>query len=341
MRVLIVAWRAIRVMWACLTKTRELPWIPISITVIIGGGLAATPILLYYYLCVVLTNVCSDSSSDICCLVRDNPPWLLVTGLAIASPTILLWFWRDKHRRKDLRIAGTGQVTERFSRAIEHLGSGEMAVRLGGIYALEKIAKDNPDDYMATIIETLSAFVREESKKRDDEQELQDRKYQDLNADVMAALAVLGRLDNKTGTQADLTRANFNRALLSGVILKGAILDGANLMGAYLVEVDLTKASLRAAKLKKAILMEANLTKAKLRRANLMEANLKGAILTGAYLTRTILTGANLKGAILTGAILREPSLEGAMYDSGTVFPKGFDPVRAGMVLEGAGEEQT
>src|SRR6266511_4508891 len=61
--------------------------------------------------------------------------------------------------REQLQIAQQGQVTERFTRAIDQLGHAELDVRLGGIYALERIASDSPDD-RTTIAEVLTAFVR-------------------------------------------------------------------------------------------------------------------------------------------------------------------------------------
>ena len=42
----------------------------------------------------------------------------------------------------NVRVAQEGQVTERFTRAIEQLGDGNLAIQLGGIYALERLAKD-------------------------------------------------------------------------------------------------------------------------------------------------------------------------------------------------------
>ena len=58
------------------------------------------------------------------------------------------------------RTAEQGHITDRFTAAVEQLGSDKMAVRLGAIYALERISKDSPRDYW-TIMETLTAFVRE------------------------------------------------------------------------------------------------------------------------------------------------------------------------------------
>jgi hypothetical protein len=45
---------------------------------------------------------------------------------------------------RQLQISREGQVTDRFTRAVDQLGHPEVDVRLGGIYALERIAKDSP-----------------------------------------------------------------------------------------------------------------------------------------------------------------------------------------------------
>jgi hypothetical protein len=60
------------------------------------------------------------------------------------------------------RLTLQGQITDRYTKAIEQLGSDKLDVRLGGIYALERIAKDSERDH-PTVVEVLSAFVREHS----------------------------------------------------------------------------------------------------------------------------------------------------------------------------------
>jgi hypothetical protein len=59
-----------------------------------------------------------------------------------------------------IRIARDGQMTERFTRAIEHLGSEKLDIRLGGIYALERLALNSPDDRPA-VTPILGAYVRD------------------------------------------------------------------------------------------------------------------------------------------------------------------------------------
>jgi hypothetical protein len=56
------------------------------------------------------------------------------------------------------RTAEQGHITDRFTAAVEQFGSDKMAVRLGAIYALERISKDSRRDHW-TIMETLTAYV--------------------------------------------------------------------------------------------------------------------------------------------------------------------------------------
>src|SRR5215218_5855243 len=58
------------------------------------------------------------------------------------------------------RVAEQGHITDRFTKAVEQLGSDKLEVRLGGIYALERVARDSRRDH-GPIMETLTAFVRE------------------------------------------------------------------------------------------------------------------------------------------------------------------------------------
>lgn len=53
-----------------------------------------------------------------------------------------------------------GQRTDRFTRAVDQLGEdGKLDVRLGGIYALEQLAKESAEDH-GPIMEVLCAYVR-------------------------------------------------------------------------------------------------------------------------------------------------------------------------------------
>ena len=77
-----------------------------------------------------------------------------------------------------------GQVTERFTRAVEQLGSEQLTIRLGGIYSLERIARDSQKDHW-TVMEVLTAVVRERSGSLSD-----DERSRMPCTDVQAAVTV-------------------------------------------------------------------------------------------------------------------------------------------------------
>jgi Pentapeptide repeats (8 copies) len=226
------------------------------------------------------------------------------------------------HSREQLQIAQQGQITERFTRAIDQLGHAQLDVRLGGIYALERIARDAPDD-RPTIGEVLTAFVRSHAPwpprlpgqyrataSIDEVPELQVRA-----ADVQTSLTVLGR-----GSFARTT-GQGHQLDLHAVDLRNVDLRGAHLGGAYLVYAHLEGADLSGAHLERARLRGTYLEGANLSRGFLGEA-FRGAHLAGADLSRAHLQGADLDGA----------NLERAVADEHTRWPAGFDWRAAGVI---------
>ncbi|WP_306749601.1 pentapeptide repeat-containing protein [Saccharothrix yanglingensis] len=55
--------------------------------------------------------------------------------------------------------AAARRITELFTKAVEHLGAGEAPVRLGGLYALERLAQDNPEQRQS-IVNVVCAYLR-------------------------------------------------------------------------------------------------------------------------------------------------------------------------------------
>ncbi|HEY9878473.1 MAG TPA: hypothetical protein V6D29_08455, partial [Leptolyngbyaceae cyanobacterium] len=92
----------------------------------------------------------------------------LGTVATIAGGVVLFLNFLDSNKRlrldtkkteKDLRLNESRLVAERFSKAIEQIGDDNIHIQLGGIYSLEQIAKDSPNDYFWIVIEVLTAFV--------------------------------------------------------------------------------------------------------------------------------------------------------------------------------------
>jgi Pentapeptide repeats (8 copies) len=236
-----------------------------------------------------------------------------------------------------------GQVTERFTRAIDQLGHESPDVQLGGIYALERIAKDSVQD-RASIAEVLAAFVRNHAPWPSSRpgQPGDDWPIEDIPAmwawapEAQAALSVLGRqklpidlpraLDLRS---TDLRRADQIEVQLQGVDFEGAQLWSADLRWARLREANFFEADLHEADLEGADLQGASLVLAELYDARLQDAQLQGADLRSAELQ-----DANLRGAQMQKANLERSRLRGARYNNKTVWPDGFDYEAAGAKLK-------
>jgi hypothetical protein len=155
---------------------------------------------------------------------------LLGVGGVIAVVTLL--FTRAKHilEREKQSLDQDANWTSRYTEAIAQLGDeSSISIRLGGIYALERIAQDALRDRQ-TILDVLCAYLREKSPVTTKAGE----KAALMPTDTAAAAAVVGRitqlsrptnaanLKNTTLTGADLTHANLTDARLLRANLTGA-----------------------------------------------------------------------------------------------------------------------
>lgn len=180
-----------------------------------------------------------------------------------------------------------GQLTDRFTKAVAQLGDDKLEIRLGGMYALERIARDSPKDHW-TVMEILSAYIRENAKKKQEIAENNSNKTandkageakrnKEITTDIQAALTIIGRRKIEQDSKKEkinLSRANLSEANLSEANLSGADLSGADLSGAFLSRTNLSEAFLVGTNLSGAFLSETNLSGTFLLNADLREARI-------------------------------------------------------------------
>ena len=203
--------------------------------------------------------------------------------------------------QEKLDIDRQGQLTNRFIQATGQLGAAlqggqpNIEVRLGGIYALNRISKDWPKDYWP-ITDVLTAYVRHNARWASSSGAVRESKP---TTDIQAILTILGRNAPPGGFD--------ERHKLD---LRNTDLRGAEFWDARLEWTDFWGAHLEDAKFWGAVLRNAKLEHAHLERANLRAAKLEGASLEGADVT-------------------------GAVFDRDTVWPAGFDAPGRGAVFAG------
>ena len=277
--------------------------------------------------------------------------FVLPFGATGALVALALAGWRSWAQFQQTQTDRRRQVTQSFEGAVALLGHDNPSVRIGAIYALERIARQNRDEHWP-IMETLTAYVREWSARRklraeakasgEMAEEAQLSPTGDLetqpepkraDADLQAVFTVLGRrrIDHEQGTGWVPRGVNLEGAHLAYSntdaprVFAGAILRNATLFRAVLWEANLEGADLSWADLRRARLEGANLARADLEAADLRWAWLRGAKNTnGANLIEAKLDHADLRGANLSTAKgVTQKQLNSASGDTGTKIPEG------------------
>jgi hypothetical protein len=236
-------------------------------------------------------------------------------GMVLLVGAYLTWRQTQISRaasREELQLTREGQLTDRFTRAVEQQGSGDVAVRVGGIYALGRIADESVTD-RASIADLLTAYVRRNAPWPPPtagpfpaDIPLDELPHLTVRApDIQAILTVLGRRRPSPPhpalwTSLDLTRTDLRRSSLPGLNLWRVRFREASLAKAWLFKADLRGVDFRKTDLRDANLREAtaDLTtwwpdedfdpaaagvrvRPDLENADLRSSDLKGADLTG------------------------------------------------------------
>jgi hypothetical protein len=236
-----------------------------------------------------------------------------LAGLVLVAGAFATW--------RQVQISRHGQITERVTKAVDQLAGARMDVRVGGIYALERVAKDSPEDRNA-VVSILSAFVRTQSPWTAPKPFTHDHEPVPVEegppwpgtraGDVQIALYVIARRPQPDTTwKPFLSFSNLSQARMGNRDWRGLICQYSNLTRAWMPN---------------AVLDEAQLNGTDLRHAHLVGARLTNAQLNGAHLQRADLRNADLRGADLTDACLDQADLTGTRSDLNTRWPSGFTP---------------
>jgi hypothetical protein len=275
--------------------------------------------------------------------------------------------WRQVH------ISREGQITDRFTRAVDQLGSRVSDVRIGALYALERIARNSPAD-RDHIQYLLGAYIRTRMPWPGCAA-ASGSLFQPQSA-IVSWLRPLARLKRGVGPKQVARRAGWAQKNLASSAGTTSWNHGAatgstqhptptldeNLpwmrvrapdiqaaMGVlgrrppsrdeptiYLSRVDLRSIALRRARLNGAKLRYANLARAVLEAVWLERSDLTAADLRRAFLEGAHLNGANLSRAYLQGANLRRADLSNANLQGANLA----DTILDGTVLRGAQADQ-
>ena len=284
--------------------------------------------------------------------IKTNPELLrgiglFVLGIGVAPLGLYLAYNRTESLRTQTETEKEKNVTDAFAKSVELLGNERITARQGGIYALGRIAEDNPELH-TMIMDIVASYIRQESLDRfnsglqgskNEGELIKEFSSKPVSMDIEAAVAVIKQrnmendkllgefgyfldLSNAYIFNADfsdtkLTRVNFSDSVMINCLFDNTDLSesnfkASNLKGSSFLDCNLQWTNLLEADLQEAGLQVADLRRVHLRGADLQWADLQGADLRGADLQEADLQWADLQGADLRGADLQEADLQEA-----------------------------
>ncbi len=257
---------------------------------------------------------------------------------------------------RSLLLTREGHITDRYAKAIEQIGNQSLDVRIGGVYALERLARDSAVD-RETILEVLTAFIREHTRTGP-----QQPSAEPVCADVQAAIVVLARrknvereskpldfyhsgLNHANFVDGDFRNAWFYYCRLDHAIFSGAALNGAALSFCRANGMAFTGCTARNANFVNAVYTNGWFLHADLTNTDFYGCDLSGsdfgrryaedgvppcppAILANARLAKAKVTKTNLRGVDLrTVRGLTKQQLAEAITDANTLLPERWGDV--------------
>ncbi len=228
-----------------------------------------------------------------------------IGGVALLIGLVLTW--------RTLRLNRETHLTDRFSAAVTQLDATTATARTGAILALERIARDSPND-RPMVVTTLATYIRER-RAIDELSTAPDR----VPPDVQAAVEVLGR---RPGARQEEMRLDLSHCDLSGCFLDFSNWRDANFVYSRLIDSWFTQADIRNAALAFAEILEVGFVGANAVGASFARSRVKG------YFTGADLRNVDFHRSDLTGSSFERqsrdrggpespgPKLQGANFES-------------------------
>ena len=270
-----------------------------------------------------------------------------VSTLIISFVVACVLISQFNQTNKQIGIQEKGKSADRFRDGIELLGTSSDAITLGGIYLLNNLAHEYPNEYAAQVFEIFCGYLRTDSKQNwfDHRQVYRDsniidslilsqyifpNKYQTIIDKVFKDSTMFYRNSIGKNYKVDLRGACFINADLSKVNFEGANLESSKMCWSKLDSSNFESANLRFADLKessfiKTILVRAKLHGAKLQGAYMFMTQMQGARLDVTSMEAVFLMSANLEGAHLVSTHLEGSFIRLTNFDGACLSKVHFD----------------
>ena len=231
--------------WLVIATRKKWDWIPWVILLIIFVAIGSS--LSWEY-----RDILHDEQRDSVSTTIRNLGLVIGGGIAI-----LLAVWRSIVAERQADTARESLLNESYQKGAEMLGNDILSVRLGGIYALERLAAESPDHYHIQVMKLFCAFVVQTSQERCEVTLEGTGSSARTQIDTQA---IMDAIRNRKKVGIRLERTSEMTLELGSAYLEGLDLRNADLTGANLMDANLSRAELAGADLYHATLLSTNLT---------------------------------------------------------------------------------
>ncbi len=218
---------------------------------------------------------------------------LYLLGTGTAPLGLYLTYSRTASLRSQTDNEKDKNVTDAFAKSAELLDSKSRAGRQGGIYALEKIAKDNPERH-STIMKIMISYIRGETYQRFherlNEEDLIDKLAKEpMPSDIEAAIEVVRerqtnndeslKSDEKKSFKPkfDLSNSYVFNADFSATNLSNTNFSDSIMFGCRFDRTDLSESSFVSSNLQGSSFVGSKFKKCEFKKTNFQECDLSGS----------------------------------------------------------------
>lgn len=303
----------------------------------------ATVILIFLAVLAAIRILLSGSSGATSSAVQPLATSAVVIVAVLGTPFVL---WRAIVAQRQVDIAEQGHITDRITTAVQGLGAEKtqkivledgssrettlpnLEVRIGSIYALERIARDSPRDHI-NIMEILCAYIRHNApvvlaSKQEDESNVVEPRHYKPRDDIQTIVEVLGRRTEQqrkfegeyvSGSNNESYKLNLVGCDLRGVDFSkrnfaGAIFSGSDLSGAFLTHSNFNEARFAGCKLNHANLTHASLQSGMLFKVVAIGVKMTSCDLSYSNMIKSVISESDFSRSTLRGVKLHDAELE-------------------------------
>lgn len=322
----------------------------------------------------VLLLVASASKSGVVSQELSGFPWLFKhheeirnLGLVfIATFGLTLAAWRShiaskdsKSKNEDVKISQSNSLNSIYTSAVAQLGENidtdtpNYSVRIGAIYALERLARDN-EEYHQEVMNVLCSYVRINSRNRRGSvaENINERSLGNIEnmnhmvisyVDVQEALSVLGRRDiSLDKNELDLSGCrlymiqlgeagwdgvNFSNVQFYNMTIRNCSFEKSKFLGSTFNNCGFYESFFEEAKMAGAQFNNCIISKTSFEKSNLEQVKIQGqgSVLYEVNFENSILNNLNVIDAELTSCKFNNSHFYGALITSSELLSCEFD----------------